>query len=70
MSGDPGGQDDPTDCAELEATVGRGTSTWDVVDVENDFGLGTTAQLLAPIDCDAVPCDELQPELRLTFFPP
>lgn len=59
-------QDGPTDYLELEAMVGGGGGSWDVVDVENDFGLGATAQLLEPIDCDVVPCDELRPDLLPT----
>lgn len=54
-------QDGPTDYAAIEAMAG-GAVTWDVVDVENDFGLGGTAHLLEPIDCEKVPCDELQPD--------
>ena len=59
-------EDGPTDYAELEAMVEAGTVTWDVVDVENDFGLATTADLLEPIDCQIVACDELQPDLLKT----
>lgn len=59
-------QDGPTDYVELEAIGDGGGGSWNVVDVENDFGLGTTAALLEPIDCDVVPCDELQPELLRT----
>lgn len=58
--------DGPTDYAELEAMVDGGVVTWDVVDVENDFGLAATSGLLEPIDCDVVPCDELQPDLLRT----
>jgi putative spermidine/putrescine transport system substrate-binding protein len=54
-------QQEPTNYAAIEAMAG-GDVTWDVVDVENDFGLDGTAHLLEPIDCMKVPCDELQPE--------
>jgi putative spermidine/putrescine transport system substrate-binding protein len=59
-------QDGPTDYAELAAMVDAGNVSWDLVDVENDFGLDATADLLEPIDCDVVPCDELQPDLLRT----
>lgn len=61
-------QQEPTDYAAIEAMAG-GAVTWDVVDVENDFGLDGTAHLLEPIDCAKVPCDELQPDrLRTTGY--
>lgn len=59
-------QDEPTDYAQLQAMVEAGQVTWDVVNVENDFGLSRTEDLLEPIDCDIVPCDELQPENLVT----
>lgn len=52
----------PTDCAALEGMVLAGNVTWDVVDIENDFGLSRTEHLLERIDCDRVPCHQLQPE--------
>jgi putative spermidine/putrescine transport system substrate-binding protein len=55
-------QDEPTDYAKLQAMVEAGNVTWDVVDIENDFGLERTEHLLEPIDCTKVPCGELQPE--------
>jgi putative spermidine/putrescine transport system substrate-binding protein len=55
-------QDEPTDYAKLQAMVEAGAVTWDVVDIENDFGLERTEHLLEPIDCDKVPCHELQPD--------
>jgi putative spermidine/putrescine transport system substrate-binding protein len=62
-------QGGPTDYAQLEAMVEDDAATWDVVDVENDFGLAATEDLLEPIDCSVVACDELQPSfLRTTGF--
>lgn len=55
-------QDEPTDYAKLQAMVEAGNVTWDMVDIENDFGLERSKHLLEPIDCTKVPCDELQPE--------
>lgn len=55
-------QDEPTDYATLQSMVQTGAVTWDMVDVENDFGLGATQDQLEPIDCSKVPCSELQPE--------
>jgi putative spermidine/putrescine transport system substrate-binding protein len=46
--------------------VGAGNVSWDLADVENDFGLEATAGLLEPIDCDVVPCGDLQPDLLRT----
>lgn len=55
-------QDEPTDYPTLQSMVESGDVTWDVVDVENDFGLEATQDLLEPIDCSKVPCDQLQPD--------
>jgi putative spermidine/putrescine transport system substrate-binding protein len=55
-------QDEPTDYAKIQAMVESGNVTWDVVDIENDFGLERTEHLLEAIDCQKVPCDELQPD--------
>lgn len=59
-------QDEPTDYAQLQAMVESGRVTWDLVNVENDFGLTRNEELLEPIDCDIVPCDELQPDSLIT----
>lgn len=59
-------QDEPTDYAQLQAQVEAGQIDWDLVNVENDFGLEATEHLLEPIDCDVVPCDELQPDSLIT----
>jgi len=55
-------QDGPTDYGQIADMVEAGEIEWDVVDVENDFGLGETEGLLEPIDCTIVPCDQLQPD--------
>ncbi len=43
-------QDSPTDYAKLQAMVENDQVVWDVVDVGNDFGLQSTANLLEPLD--------------------
>jgi putative spermidine/putrescine transport system substrate-binding protein len=59
-------QEEPTDYAKLQAMVESGNVTWDVVDVGNDFGLASDEDILEPIDCTLVPCDELQPDVFQT----
>lgn len=56
-------QEEPTDYAKLQAMVESGNVAWDVVDVGNDFGLASDEDILEPIDCNVVPCDELRPDL-------
>lgn len=56
-------QEEPVDYAKIQAMVESGNVTWDVVDVGNDFGLGRHEEILEPIDCEVVPCDELRPDL-------
>lgn len=53
---------DFTDYAKLQAMVQSENVTWNVVSVGNDFGLESHEHLLTRIDCNIVPCDELQPE--------
>lgn len=55
-------QDSPTDYAKLRAMVNAEAVVWDVVDVAGDFGLTSDEDLLEPIDCAVVACDDLQPE--------
>jgi putative spermidine/putrescine transport system substrate-binding protein len=43
-------QDSPTDYAKLQDMVENNKVVWDVVDVGNDFGLQSTADLLEPLD--------------------
>lgn len=52
-------QDGPTDYAKIKAMVEAGQVTWDVVDVENDFAVGTSAELFEEIDYSIVPKDEI-----------
>lgn len=52
-------QDGPTDYGELVAMVEVGDVTWDVVDIEGDFGIGETERYLEPIDYSVVPGDEI-----------
>lgn len=55
-------EDEPVDYAQIQAMVESGNVTWDVANVGNDFGLARNEDILEPIDCDVVPCDELQPD--------
>lgn len=56
-------QDGPTDYAKIIEMVEAGEVTWDVVDIENDFGIGDSAQYFEPIDYSIVPRDQILPGL-------
>ena len=43
-------QDSPTDYAKIQSMVENDQVIWDVVNVSNDFGLQSTADLLEPLD--------------------
>ena len=43
-------QDWPTDYAKIQSMVENNKVVWDVVNVSNDFGLQSTAELLEPLD--------------------
>lgn len=47
-------QDSPTDYAKIQAMVENNNVTWDVVDVGNDYGLQSTADLLEPLDYSVI----------------
>ncbi len=47
-------QDSPTDYAKIQAMVENNRVTWDVVNVSNDFGLQSTAELLEPLDYSVI----------------
>jgi putative spermidine/putrescine transport system substrate-binding protein len=47
-------QDSPTDYAKLQSMVESNEVIWDVVDVGNDFGLESTAELLEPLDYSVI----------------
>jgi len=47
-------QDSPTDYARLQDMVEKNKVVWDVVDVGNDFGLESTADLLEPLDYSVI----------------
>jgi len=47
-------QDSPTDYARLQDMVKNYKVVWDVVDVGNDFGLDSTADLLEPLDYSVI----------------
>lgn len=54
--------DSPVDTAKIKAMVNSGNVTWDVVDVNGDFGLDSHKDLLEPIDCTVVTtCDAPAP---------
>lgn len=52
-------QDSPTDYAKLQAMVENNQVTWDVVDVEEDFGLGSTTEFLEPLDYSVINKDSI-----------
>ena len=47
-------QDSPTDYAKIQSMVENDRVKWDVVDVGNDFGLKSTADLLEPLDYSVI----------------
>jgi putative spermidine/putrescine transport system substrate-binding protein len=47
-------QDSPTDYAKIESMVENNHVIWDVVNVSNDFGLQSTAELLEPLDYSVI----------------
>jgi len=47
-------QDSPTDYAKIQSMVENNRVKWDVVDVGNDFGRQSTADLLEPLDYSVV----------------
>jgi putative spermidine/putrescine transport system substrate-binding protein len=48
-------QDSPPDYSKIKAMVEAGQVTWDVVDVEGEFGLAKDGPILEPIDYSVVP---------------
>jgi spermidine/putrescine-binding protein len=47
-------QDSLTDYAKIQSMVENNRVTWDVVNVSNDFGLQSTADLLEPLDYSVI----------------
>ena len=47
-------QDWPTDYAKIQSMVENDQVVWDVVNVSNDFGLQSTADLLEPLDYSVI----------------
>ena len=47
-------QDSPTDYAKIQDMVENNRVIWDVVNVSNDFGLQSTAELLEPLDYSVI----------------
>jgi putative spermidine/putrescine transport system substrate-binding protein len=47
-------QDSPTDYAKIQSMVENNNVGWDVVNVSNDFGLQSTADLLEPLDYSVI----------------
>ncbi|MFT5137129.1 MAG: putative spermidine/putrescine transport system substrate-binding protein [Arenicella sp.] len=60
-------QDGPTDYAKIIAMVEAGQVTWDIVDIENDFAIGSTEQYFEPIDYSIVDKDAILPGLADEF---
>jgi putative spermidine/putrescine transport system substrate-binding protein len=54
-------QDGPTEYAQLMAMVDAGQVFWDVVDIENDFGLGECGEYLEPLDYSIIDRDAILP---------
>jgi len=52
-------QDGPTDYAKIIAMVDAGQVTWDIVDIENDFAIGSTEQYFEPLDYSIIPKDQI-----------
>jgi putative spermidine/putrescine transport system substrate-binding protein len=55
--------DQPTDYAKVKAAVQANNVPWDVIDVSEDFGLKAQEPILEKIDCQVVPCSDLQSKL-------
>src|SRR5215210_6139289 len=47
-------QDSPTDYAKIQTMVENNQVVWDVVNVSNDFGLESSADLLEPLDYSVI----------------
>jgi putative spermidine/putrescine transport system substrate-binding protein len=47
-------QDSPTDYAKIQSMIENDYVIWDVVNVSNDFGLQSTAELLEPLDYSVI----------------
>ncbi|MEM7534157.1 MAG: ABC transporter substrate-binding protein [Chloroflexota bacterium] len=54
-------QDGPIDYAKVIAMVEAGQVTWDVVDIANDFGVGSSEQYFEPLDYSIIPKDQIIP---------
>ena len=52
-------QDSPTDYAKIQSMVENNQVTWDVVNVSNDFGLESTADLLEPLDYSVIDKEQI-----------
>ncbi|MDP4506956.1 extracellular solute-binding protein [Nonomuraea turcica] len=52
-------QDSPADYAKIQSMVASGNVTWDLVEIDNDFGIGDSAALFEPIDYTSLPREEL-----------
>ena len=60
--------DENTSNAQIQAQAESGQVTWDVVDVNGDFGLDAHAAVLEPLDFDLIPRDEINPDLGTTDY--
>ena len=61
-------EDENSSNATIKAQVESGQVTWDVVDVGNDFGLDSNADLLEPLDFTLIPRDELNEDLGISDY--
>jgi spermidine/putrescine-binding protein len=57
-------QDSPTDYAKIQSTVENDQVIWDMVNVSNDFGLQSTAELLEPLDYSVIDKEPILDALR------
>jgi putative spermidine/putrescine transport system substrate-binding protein len=60
--------DENTNNATIQAQVQSGQVTWDIVDVNGDFGLDAHAAILEPLDYSLIPRDEIDPDLGGTDY--
>lgn len=59
-------QDSPSDYSKIKAMVEAGNVTWDTVDVQKDFGIGSSDKYCEKIDDTKIPFADLTPDLLNT----
>jgi putative spermidine/putrescine transport system substrate-binding protein len=57
-------QDNPTEYPKIELMVKSDAVTWDLVDVGDEYGLGSSEQFLEPIDCNVIECKANKPTAK------